>query len=164
MLRERPYFSCKVLCPHFSIAQGTCLRSLHETFGMKKFHLRWVPYALVMNRKAERVTFAHGIVSALQSIHSAGLQSLVTGYESWFFLDCLCDSIWASSRDETPKRASQKSDTEKCLISLLWSANGIYSLFNVLKGSTHNSTLFCDIVVPKIQHLRNSSERYLVQN
>jgi hypothetical protein len=39
MSKERPYLSCKVLCRHFRIAKGTCLRILHGTLGMKKLHL-----------------------------------------------------------------------------------------------------------------------------
>jgi hypothetical protein len=49
-----------------------------------------------------------------------------------------------------PESVSQKIDTEKCLISLLWSANGIRSLVDVPKGGTCNSAFFCDTVVPNL--------------
>jgi hypothetical protein len=65
----------------------------------------------------------------------SGFQGIFTGDDSWFFLYYLCDSIWAASRDdELPQRIRQKIDTEKCLISILWSVNGIYSLLDVFKG------------------------------
>jgi hypothetical protein len=35
VVNERPYLSCKVLCRHFRIAKGVCLRILHHTLGMK---------------------------------------------------------------------------------------------------------------------------------
>jgi hypothetical protein len=72
LLKERPCLSCKVLCQHFRIAKGTCLRLLHDTFGMKTSHLRLVPHALYTNGKAERVMLSHGILLALQSIRSTG--------------------------------------------------------------------------------------------
>jgi hypothetical protein len=53
----------------------------------------------------------------------------------------------ASSRDEVPERVSQRIDAEKCLILLLWSANGIQGLVEVPKGSTYNSAFFCGTVV-----------------
>jgi hypothetical protein len=40
ILKERLYLSFKVLCRHFCIVKGTCLRILHNTFGMRKFDLR----------------------------------------------------------------------------------------------------------------------------
>jgi hypothetical protein len=46
--------------------------------------------------------------------------------------------------------ASQKIDIEKCLISLLWSVNGIHSLVDVPTGSTYNSAFFCDTVVSNL--------------
>jgi hypothetical protein len=44
------------------------------------------------------------------------------------------DSIWAAPRDDLPHRIKQKIGTEKCLISIVWSVNGIYRLLDVLKG------------------------------
>jgi hypothetical protein len=156
MLKEGPYFSCRILCRLFRIAKGTCLRILHGKLGMKKFHLCCVPWvlnAMDPNQKAERVTLSHGILSVLQSIRSTGFQSIITGDESCFFLYFLYyprDSIWASSRSEVPVRVNQKNNTEKCLISFLWSVNGIQSLVDALKGSTYDSALFCDTVVPNL--------------
>jgi hypothetical protein len=105
-----------------------------------------------MGQKAEKVTSSRGILSVLQSIRSTGFQGVIIGGESWFFLYYSLDSIWMSSRDDIPERASQKIDTEKCLISLLWSVNGIHSLVDVPKGSTYNSAFFDDTVVPSLFH------------
>jgi hypothetical protein len=150
MLKERPYLSCKVLCRHFRIATGACLRILHDWLGMTKDHLRWVSTVMDTNQKAERVSLPHGILSVLQSVRFTGFQRVISGDESCFFLYYLCGSIWASSRDKVPERFSQRNNTEKCLISLLWSVNGIHSLVNVLKASTYSSAFFCDTVVPSL--------------
>jgi hypothetical protein len=37
MLKERSYLPCKILCRHICIAKETCLRSIHDTLGMKSF-------------------------------------------------------------------------------------------------------------------------------
>jgi hypothetical protein len=75
------------------MAKETCLRILHDTIGVKKFHLHWVSYALDTNQKADRVTLLHGILSVLQSAHYAGLQRIITGDGLWLFLHYLRDSI-----------------------------------------------------------------------
>jgi hypothetical protein len=80
--------------------------SVHARY--EKFHLCWVPHALDMNQKAERVTLSCGILSVFPSVRSTDFRNIIAGDESWFFLYYLRDSIWASSRDEVPERASQK--------------------------------------------------------
>jgi hypothetical protein len=101
---------------------------VHEPEGRKNYFVIWK-------------------LSVLQRIHSTGFQSAITGDESWFFLYYSPDSIWASSRDEIPERVSQKTDTQKYRLSLLWSINGIHSLVDFPKGRTYDSAFFCDIVM-----------------
>jgi transposase len=150
MLKEKPFASYKVLCRHFRIPKTTCLRILHDNLGMKKFNLRWVTHALNSSQKAERVTLSHEILAVLESDPRNSFQNVITGDESWFFLYYPRFSIWAQSRDEVPERMSQKIDSEKCLISALWSVNGIHRLEDVPKGTSYDSAFFCDIIVPRL--------------
>jgi hypothetical protein len=160
MLKEKPFASCKVLCRHFRIAKTTCLKILHDNLGMKKFNLRWVPYALNSSQKAERVMLSHEILAVLESDRRNSFQNVITGDESWFFLCYLRDSIWAQSRDEVSERISQKIDSEKCLISVFWCVNGIHSLADMPKGSIYDSVFFCDIIVSRlVQGLCSDSAR-----
>jgi hypothetical protein len=39
---------------------------------------------------------------------------------------------------------------EKCLISVIWSVNGIQSLLDVHKGTKYNTPFFCDFVIPEL--------------
>jgi hypothetical protein len=78
---------------------------------------------------------------------ASDFQRIITEDESWFFLYYLRGSIWAVSRDELPQRIKQKTDTEKCLVSVLWSVNGIYSLLDVPKGTTYNTEFFTNAVM-----------------
>jgi hypothetical protein len=52
----------------------------------------------------------------------------------------------ATSRDEIPEKIN-KIDTEKYVISIIWSVNGIQSLLDLPKGTTYNSAFFCDCVM-----------------
>jgi hypothetical protein len=69
---------------------------------------------------------------------ASGFQRIITGDEPWFFFDRPNDSISAASRDELPQRTKQKIDTEKCLVSILWSVSRIHSFLDVPKGTTYN--------------------------
>jgi hypothetical protein len=56
-LLEKGLFSPgKVLCRHFRIGKVTCLRVVHDTLGVKRFHSHWVRYAL---SPTERVKDCH---------------------------------------------------------------------------------------------------------
>jgi hypothetical protein len=91
---------------------------------------------------------------------ASGCQQIITGDESWFFLYYLCDSVWATSCDELPQRIKQKIDTEKCLLSILWSVNDIHCLLDVPKGTTYNSAFFTDVVMLSlIENIRSQTRR-----
>jgi histone-lysine N-methyltransferase SETMAR len=150
MLGERPFSSCKVLSRHFRIAKATCLRILHDKLGLKKFHLRWVPHSISSNQKSERVSYSNLLLAALEESRQTGFERLITGDESWFYISYPHESVWAASREDVPERLRQKIDTEKCLISILWSVNGIHSLLDIPKGMTYNTAFLCDTVIPSL--------------
>jgi hypothetical protein len=83
-------------------------------------------------RREQQINFDHG----------------TTGDESWFFLHYPKESVWAESRDEVTVRMKQTIDTEKCLICVLWSVDGIHSLVDIPKGELCNSSFFCSVIVP----------------
>jgi hypothetical protein len=112
VLEERPFTSCKVLCRHFRAGKATCLRILHNTLGLTKFHLRWVPPALSPNQQSERVSDSRLLLVALEQNKATLFQGVITGDESWFFLDYPRDSMWAPSRGDLPDRIKQKIDPE----------------------------------------------------
>jgi hypothetical protein len=67
------------------------------------------------------------------------------------------------------QKIQSKNDPEKCLISLLWSVNGIHSLVDVPKGSIYNSAFNCDPVIPSpfdgitLHSRRKSLKRSIIQ-
>jgi hypothetical protein len=75
---------------------------------------------------------------------------VITGDESWLFIHYPNESVWAGSGDEVSVRIKQTIDTEKSLISVLWSANGIHSLVEIPKGESCNSSFFCSVIVPSL--------------
>jgi hypothetical protein len=71
----------------------------------------------------------------------------------WFFLEYPHDGVWAASRDEIPEIPMAKIETEKCMISIIWSISGIHSLFALTKGMKYkyNFQSFCQHVFLDIQ-------------
>jgi hypothetical protein len=160
MIDECPFISCKRLAIHFRIAKATCLRILHDVLHLKKFNLRWVPHSLSADQKAERVSVSREMLTILESEKCHDFDTILTGDESWFYFEYPYPAAWAEARDLVPTRTQQKIDTEKCLISVIWSVNGIHSLLDVPKGMTYNSTFFCQsVVIDLIRNLGAHSRR-----
>jgi hypothetical protein len=88
-----------------------------------------------------------------------GFQRIAIGDESWFFPYYFRDLVWAASRDEVPQHIKQRIDMEKCLISILWSVNGIHSLFDVFKGTVYNIAFFTDAIMPNLTEKVRSRTR-----
>jgi histone-lysine N-methyltransferase SETMAR len=147
---ERSFLSCKLLARHFRIAKATCLRILREDLALQKFNLRWVPHRLDSTQKQNRVTFSRALLEVLRREQQNNFDHVITGDESWFSIHYPNKSVWAGSRGEVPVRIKQTIDTDKCLLSVLWSANGIHSLVDIPKRESDNSSFFCFVVVPSL--------------
>jgi hypothetical protein len=109
--------------------------------------LHWVPLALSINQESERILYSKLILME-QKVSS--LRPIITADESRFFLYYSRDSVWVASHDELPRRIKQKTDTEKCLVSILWSVNGIHSLHDVPRGKTYKTAFFTDAVLTSL--------------
>jgi hypothetical protein len=150
MIEECPFISCKRLATHFRIANTTCLRILHEVLHLQKFNLRWVPHSLSDDQKAGRVSISGEMLRILESEERHNFDTILTGDESRFYFEHHYPAALSETRDLVPTRTEQTIDTENCLISVIWSVNGIHSLLDVSKGTTYNSTFFCQSVLPDL--------------
>jgi hypothetical protein len=120
--------------------------SRHAWF--EKIHLRWVPRAPSISQKSERGSYSNLLLTTLMKQKASGFQQTITGEQSWLFLYYAGDSVWAVPRDEPPQRIKQKINTEKCLVLILWSVNGIHSLLDIPKGTRYNTAVLTDVVLP----------------
>jgi hypothetical protein len=114
----------------------------------EKFYFRSVPHSLSVNERNERVSYSSLLLVALEEDRQKGFEPLITGNESWFYLSDPYESLWAVSREDGPTRLRQRIDTEKRLILILWSVNGIPSLIDIPKGMTYYRAFLCDAVLP----------------
>jgi hypothetical protein len=77
-------------------------------------------------------------------------------------------STWLSvgtSRDEVPETIKETINTKKCLISVIWSMNGIHSLFDLSKGTTYNSAFFSDwVLLDLVEHFCAQRRRDTVKS
>jgi hypothetical protein len=84
---------------------------------------------------------------------------MMTSDESWFDLDNPPDAAWAASRDELSEPVKRQTDIGECLISVVWSVNGIHYLLDMPPGMQYNSSFCCDVVLPGLNQTVTSSNR-----
>lgn len=61
-------------------------------------------------------------------------------------------SVWVASRRDVSERSGQKSDTEKCLMSILWTIDAVRRILDVSKEMASNQTFSYDAVMPSLIH------------
>lgn len=106
-----------VICRQPKIPKATCLQMSHDDLRSAKFYSRWGRYTLDTDHTEERVTLSHRLLQALRSDEEHDFTNVVTGDESWFFLETSVTPGWLRSRDHLPSRPKRNIEMEKCLIS-----------------------------------------------
>jgi hypothetical protein len=67
---------------------------LTEYFQLKSRHLKWVPFMWTEEHPQKRVDGARTILDTLEAQQRIGFREIVTGDESWIYLQIRLDSIW----------------------------------------------------------------------
>jgi hypothetical protein len=141
-----------VLFHHFQVEKTTCLGILYDELALKKWRLRCLPHPRSVNQESERMSYSKLLLTVLMKHKPAGFKWVVPGDGSWFVL----------YRPVAPPGwhhlitffIESKNDAENGLILILWSLDGIHSLLDVPKGTTHSTTLFTNVVMPGLRLLR----------
>jgi hypothetical protein len=122
LLQQFPFISCTVVCHKLKIGKATCLRVLYDDLRLEKFNLRDIPHSLEDDQKRSRVDLSEELLEILQQDGQYNFQHILTGDESWFFLQSFHHSCWSGNLDEVPEIPRQKIHSEKWLISIIWVA------------------------------------------
>jgi hypothetical protein len=158
LLQQFPFISCKVLFCKLKIGKATCLSVLHDDLDLKKFSLRYVPHSLEADQKRSRVELSGEHLHMLEQNSQYEFQHILTGDESWFFVEYFHHSCWAANPYDVPEIPKQKIQSEKCLVSIIWGSTWIKSRLDVPKGRKYNTTFFVESVVPGlVEHVKKFS-------
>jgi hypothetical protein len=86
----------------------------------------------------------------LQNQESTTFTRIVTRDAYWFFLEYFQNRSWRLGEENTPAEISQKSDTEKHMLTIFWSTMRPLVEKWLPEHGTFNSTYFCDVLVPRL--------------
>jgi hypothetical protein len=75
---------------------------LRDELGWAMGYLRWLSHPLDGNHMSERVILSHHLLQALQGDEEQHFRNIVTGDESWFFLETPITFGLSRSRNDFP--------------------------------------------------------------
>jgi hypothetical protein len=91
----------------------------------------------------------HDLLELLEMEETFGFARVVTGDESWLYLNCSHTHMSSMSDDNRPVRIDQTIANEKHVLTVLWSIKGPLVIEWLGPGDQVNTTDFCDVIIPK---------------
>jgi hypothetical protein len=127
-LESEPFFSASLLTEALDLSPATILSCLHNSLGMKNFHLRWVPHQLTDDLRQVRAAKCSEIFRALEAMKRTHFRHIIRGDESWVYFEYQRALPWSVSRDEVPQTVDPAIGTAKFMLTAIWGVNGFDSL------------------------------------
>ena len=100
--------------------------------------------------KFNRVQCSRQMLATLRRLKRDKFGYFTTGDESFFMWDTVKKQIWLPIDQELPKRSIDKYESNKIIICIFWSPNGIQVLKYLPEGESFNSSFFIDEILKEI--------------
>jgi hypothetical protein len=123
-LEKEPFSSAYSLAEALDVSPVTVLSRLHNSLGMKIFHLRWVPHQLTDVLRQVRVAKCGELLRALEAMQRTHFRHVITDDENWCYLEYQHASQWLVSGDEVPQRVDPAIGTTRFMITAISGVNG----------------------------------------
>lgn len=147
LLQDMPFASAHAISSLLVMSRKQVTRILKLELGLTKKNARWIPHFLNDEQKAERVRLSISMLKILKSLGPKQRASVVTGDESWFYLQYSYTSKWCTE-DETPEDiAKRMQNEEKFMIFVSFNINGLVYLNALPTNSKFNSTYMCNHIL-----------------
>jgi hypothetical protein len=119
---------------------------------MTIFHLRCIPHQLIDVLRQVTVAKCGELLRALEAMQQTLFRHIITGDESWFYLEYQDTSQWSVSRNEVPQRVDLATGTAKFMFTAIWGVNGFHLRDSMPSEGRFNAQYFVEhAVVPLVQ-------------
>lgn len=150
-LQNYPFHSTRSLSETLLIPRSTIIHHL-EKLGFKNYNLRVVPHELSEEMKAKRVSESIQLLDLLRVQKRKGFHRILTGDESWFYLQYSFNRMWCLSKEEVLEKASQKIQTKKFMITVIWNIDQFYIIDLMNHNESFNSEYFIENVIKQLSN------------
>jgi hypothetical protein len=122
---------------------------LHLTTSLNKKirYFNWVLPFLDYDLRANRFEGARQLLDVPPAQERCHFRDLVTGDETWVYLDEKPGAIWLPAEAELPVRVERTVSSDKCMLIVFWGIHGNSHYYWLPKDSTLNSPFFREEVL-----------------
>jgi len=146
LLDSQPFASTWDIADELGISQKTAFNVLVRDLHFHKFVSRWVPHELTSANKADRIRISGNL---LRELNTGDSYNIITGDESWFYLNYSHDGRWARKAQDVQPRARPGIWTQKFMLTIFWGLGGFY-LIDVLPHGTSFDSGYACILLDKL--------------
>jgi hypothetical protein len=114
---------------------------------MKSRHFKWVPHFLDGDLRAKRLEGARQLLDILRAQEKYHFRYLITGDETWVYLDMKPGTGWLPADAELPVHVKKTIASEKRVLIVFWGIHGTAHCCWFPKDSTLDSSFFCEEVL-----------------
>jgi hypothetical protein len=93
---------------------------LTTSLNMKSRHFKWVPHFLDGDLRAKRLEGARQLLDVLQAQERCHFRDLLTGDETWVYLNMKPGAIWLPADTEIQLRVRRQIVSEKGMLIIFW--------------------------------------------
>jgi hypothetical protein len=127
---------------------------LHNSLGMKNFHVRWVPHQLTSELQATRLAKCRELLPMLEALQKTNFRKVVPGDESWFCLETGYFAQWSVCRDDLETNTKPLIGTPKFMLTVMWGIKGFHVVDLITSQNQFNSQYFVEhIMMPFVQEI-----------
>jgi histone-lysine N-methyltransferase SETMAR len=158
LLLDYPFHTLRTLAEETGVAHSTVALYLQE-MGLKHYMLRWIPYRLTEQQKKNRYDICGQLLSLLRKHQTMKWRHLVTGDESWFFLEYMPNGMWASSPSSVEVSEKPSIITKKFMITIFWNPHGFHVVEALKEGESFNDKYMVNVILPQLVAIYFDGER-----
>jgi hypothetical protein len=116
-LTETPFASVRSLSQDAEIRKTTVWLRLTESVQFKSRHFKSAPHMVTDELREKRIEGARTLVNVLESQKRIGFRDIITGDESWIYLNMTLNSIWIGAEEIPPlDREQRERQPKQCLL------------------------------------------------
>jgi len=152
MITDEPFHSTRSIAFILCVSRETVRHILLSGLNLRKLKCKWIPYTLTDIRRKKRVESALTLHAMLTE--DGILPRIITGDQSWFYLDNPVDEQWAASTDDVQRNIARTMQSKKVMVTILWGIKGFYLVEALPSDQNYNSTYFCELLTRLRSNLR----------
>jgi histone-lysine N-methyltransferase SETMAR len=165
-LESEPFQSAYSLAEVLGVSHAIVLNHLHNSLGMKNFHVRWVPHWLTSDLQANRPPTCRELLPMLEALQKQNFRKCVTEDDSWFYPETRHSAQWSVCHDDVATKTKPTIGTPKFMLTAMWGRKGFHVMGLMTLQNQFNSQYFAEhIMAPFVQkislHGRNRRARRL---